>query len=156
MINLIWAMDEGNVIGLNNRIPWHIKEDLLYYKSKTNGKDVLMGYNTYISLKGYYKDKPLPYNKIYVATHKNIILDDAEVINDLESFIKNYKDELWVVGGSSIYKLSIPYANYLYISLVKGHHEGDSYFPEFNINEFKLESSNESSEVIYKIYKRGE
>lgn len=156
MISLIWAMDEGNVIGLNNRIPWHIKEDLLYYKSKTSGCDVLMGYNTYNSLKGYYKDKPLPYNKIYVATRKNISFSDAVNVCDVDSFLKEFSGDLWVVGGAKIYELAMPYADFLYISLVKGHHEGDAYFPKFDLNKFNLISETPSVEVIYKVYKRGE
>lgn len=51
MIQLIWAMTENQLIGKNNRIPWHIKEDLLYYKNCTAGKTVLMGENTYYSLR---------------------------------------------------------------------------------------------------------
>ena len=68
MISLIWAMTEDHLIGIDDKIPWHIKEDLLYYKSKTKGQIVLMGEATYYSLKGYYKTKPLPYGKIYVAS----------------------------------------------------------------------------------------
>ena len=95
MINMIWAMDENNLIGIGDKIPWHIKEDLLYYKSKTKGQTVLMGDTTYFSLKGYYKTKPLPYGKIYVATlDRTLALDDAEMVYDLNEFIKNFKEEL--------------------------------------------------------------
>ena len=117
MINMIWAMDENNLIGNQDKIPWHVKEDLIYYKNKTKGKTVLMGDATYYSLKGYYKTKPLPYGKIYVATlDKSLVLDDAIVIYDVIDFVKNYKDELWVVGGATIYKICLPYADNLYIS----------------------------------------
>ena len=51
MIKLIWAMDKNWLIGKENKIPWHYKEDLLYYKEKTAGQIVLMGDNTYFSLK---------------------------------------------------------------------------------------------------------
>ena len=67
MINLIWAMDENQLVGKDDRIPWHIKEDLVYFKNKVKDKTVLMGDTTYYSLKGSYKDKPLPYGTIYVA-----------------------------------------------------------------------------------------
>ena len=87
MIKLIWAMDKNWLIGKENKIPWHYKEDLLYYKEKTAGQIVLMGDNTYFSLKGYYKTKPLPYAKIYVASLNDLKLDDAIVINDLKGFL---------------------------------------------------------------------
>ncbi|MGM9971578.1 MAG: dihydrofolate reductase [Anaeroplasmataceae bacterium] len=156
MINLIWAMDEDWLIGANNRMPWHIKEDLLYYKEKTQGKNVFLGYNNYISLKGYYKDKPLPYGNMYVATRKDIMLPDAKVINDPVSFLANFKEELWVIGGSMIYELAMPYASNLYISFIKGHHEGDTYFPKFDLSKWKLVSKKDSEMVSYQIYNKGE
>ena len=108
MIKMIWAMDESHLIGDGDKIPWHIKEDLLYYKSKTKGQTVLMGDVTYYSLKGYYKDKPLPYGKIYVATlDKTLNLPDAEVIYDINSFLSSNNCDLWVVGGATIYKICL-------------------------------------------------
>ncbi|MBR6071752.1 MAG: dihydrofolate reductase [Acholeplasmatales bacterium] len=159
MINLIWAMDKNQLVGDGDRIPWHIKEDLLYYKSKTNGKVVLMGDTTYYSLKSYYKTKPLPYGKIYVATiDKDLVINDElnEVIMvyDLISFISNYKDELWVCGGATIYKLSLPYADRLYISFVKGEYKGDRYFPTIDFNKYNRTWENDTDKVLYTVYEK--
>ncbi len=155
MIRLIWAMTKNRVIGLNNRIPWHIKEDLVYYKNKTKGQTVLMGENTYYSLKSYYKDKCLPYGKIFVASlNKNLELDDAEVINDITLFLKNNKLDIWVVGGASIYKLCLPYADELYISYVKEEYDGDTFFPLFDFNNYRLVFEKETELIIYTIYER--
>ena len=156
MISLIWAMSEKWLIGKDNKIPWHVKEDLLYYKEKTNGKTVLMGENTYYSLKGYYKNRPLPYGKIYVASLSDNSFSDAIKIDDVISFLNNINEDLFVVGGASVYKLSIPYANRLYISIIKGEYEGDTYFPKFNLNDFKMLSKNETEKVIYYIYERND
>lgn len=156
MINMIWAMDENNLVGNKNRIPWHIKEDLLYYKEKTKGNTVLMGEATYYSLKGYYKDKPLPYGKIYVASINDISLDDAIVINDLESFIKNVKEDIWIVGGATIYSICLPYADNLYISYIKGSYEGDRYFPTIDYSKYQLVWENDTEKVRYTIFKRDE
>ena len=155
MIKLIWAMDESHLIGDGDKIPWHIKEDLLYYKSKTKGQTVLMGDTTYFSLKVYYKDKPLPYGIIYVASiSKNLVLNDAIVINDINTFLENLNEDLWVVGGATIYKLALPYADELYISFVKGVHKGDRYFPDINFNEYELLWENNTDKVRYTFYKR--
>ena len=155
MINLIWAMTKDNLIGKGNLMPWHIKEDLVYYKNKTAGKTVVMGEETYFSLKGYYKTRPLPYGTIYVASlNPDLKLDDAIVINDLIGFVTNYKDELWVVGGATIYKLTLPYADRLYISFVKGNYEGDKYFPQIDYSNYKLIWDNETDLVHYTLYKR--
>ena len=155
MINLIWAMTKDNLIGKGNLMPWHIKEDLVYYKSKTAGKTVVMGEETYYSLKGYYKTRPLPYGTIYVASlNPDLKLDDAIVINDLIGFVTNFKDELWVVGGATIYKLTLPYADRLYISFVKGNYEGDKYFPQIDYSKYKLIWDNETELVHYTLYER--
>lgn len=155
MINLIWAMDVNNLIGKDNKIPWHVKEDLLYYKDCTNGKTVLMGENTYYSLKGYYKDRPLPYGKIYIASlDKSLSVNDAEVIDDVVKFLAKVDFDLFVVGGRTIYKLALPFADGLYISYIKGEYTGDTYFPEFDLNKYNETSSRETEKVTYKIYKR--
>ena len=155
MISLIWAMDKNNLIGKNNKIPWHVKEDLIYFKECTKNKDVLMGYNTYISLKGYYKNRKLPYGRVFVASKKSDLnLSDAIVINDAVTFLKNVDFDLFVIGGGSIYNLALAYSDYLYISLIKGDFFGDTYFPKFNLDMFQLISERETEKVVYKIYKR--
>ena len=156
MINMIWAMDENNLVGNGDKIPWHIKEDLIYYKSKTKGQVVLMGDTTYYSLKGYYKDKPLPYGKIYVATiDKNLVIDGVIMVYDLINFLENnQEDDLWVVGGATIYKISLPYANRLYISFIKGTHEGDRYFPKINFDNYNLIWENNSDLVRYTVFEK--
>ena len=157
MISLIWAMDKNWLVGKDNKLPWHFKEDLIYYKSKTEGQTVLMGDKSYYSLKGYYKDKPLPYGKIYVASLDNLDLEDAVVVNDVISFLKDFpqNEMLWVVGGATIYKFALPFANYLYITHVDGEYEGDTWFPRFNIDgEFNLISSRISNNLNFCIYER--
>lgn len=157
MISLIWAMDKNWLVGKDNKLPWHFKEDLIYYKSKTAGKTVLMGDKSYYSLKGYYKDKPLPYGKIYVASLDNLDLEDAVVINDVINFLKDFpkEEELWVVGGATIYKFALPFANYLYITHVDGEYEGDAWFPRFDLEgEFNLISSKISNNLNFSVYER--
>ena len=159
MINMIWAMDKNNLIGDGNRIPWHVKEDLIYYKNKTKGQTVLMGDATYFSLKSYYKTKPLPYGKCYIATiDKNLKienpLEDIEIIYDLDSFLKSYDGDLWVCGGATIYKLALPYANRLYISFIKGDFKGDKYFPKIDYEKYDKILENETDSVIYTVFER--
>ena len=157
MISLIWAMDKNWLVGKDNKLPWHFKEDLLYYKEKTAGKTVLMGDKSYYSLKSYYKEKPLPYGKIYVASLDDLELSDATVIHDINKFLDNFdkNEELWVVGGATIYRFSLPYADRLYITHVDGEYEGDAYFPKFDLeNEFKLISSRISNNLNFAVYER--
>ena len=157
MISLIWAMDKNWLVGKDNKLPWHFKEDLLYYKEKTAGNTVLMGDVSYYSLKSYYKEKPLPYGKIYVASLDKLDLSDAVVVNDVVKFLKEFPkdEELWVVGGATIYKFALPYADRLYITHVDGEYEGDTYFPKFDLeNDFKLVSSRLSGVLNFSVYER--
>ena len=157
MINLIWAMDKNWLVGKDNVLPWHFKEDLLYYKSKTCGNNVLMGYNTYLSLKSYYKTKPLPYGTIYVACVDDVELPDAILVKDVISFLQSYdkNEELWVCGGATIYRLSLPYADKLYITHVEAEYEGNMYFPKFDLeNEFNLISERISDVLRFAVYER--
>ena len=157
MISLIWAMDKNWLVGKGDKLPWHYKEDLVYYKEKTAGNTVLMGDKSYFSLKSYYKTKPLPYGKIYVASLDDLVLEDAIVLNDVISFLENFpqEEELWVVGGATIYKIALPFANRLYITHVDGEHDGDIYFPKFNLLEdFNLITSRISGNLNFAVYER--
>ena len=155
MISMIWAMDENNLIGNGDKIPWHCKEDLIYYKNKTKGQTVLMGEATYFSLKGYYKTKPLPYGKIYVASLTDgLELADAIVIKDIFSFLESLDEDLWVVGGATIYKLCLPFADRLYISYIQGEHEGDKYFPQIDFTNYKLTWEEKTTQVRYTLFER--
>jgi dihydrofolate reductase len=156
---MIWAMDFNNLIGDKERISWHIKEDLIYYKNKTKGKTVLMGDGTYFSLKSYYKTKPLPYGKVNIATmDKNLKIENPfaniEIVYDLIELIKNFKDEIWVCGGATIYQLCLPYADRLYISFIKGDYKGDKYFPKIDYSLYDKTWEEDTEQVRYTLFER--
>ncbi len=154
MISMIWAMDENWLIGRDNALPWHYKEDLLYYKRVVENQIVLMGHETYQSLKGYYKTKPLPYKKIYVCNLEDKDYEDAILVKDINGFLKENKEEIYIVGGRTIYKLALPYADRLYITFVLKAHRGNVYFPKFDLNEFKVINKKMSPELIFAVYER--
>lgn len=153
MISLILAMDESNLIGKDNKMPWHVKEDLIYFKKMTQDKIVVMGYNTYLSMTFYYKDRPFPYKKTYVLTHHEI--NDSRVIPvcDFKMFL-NRDEDIFITGGKSLYKLFMTYADYLYISYIKGIHEGDTYVDFLNLDDFDLKNERVTDKVRYTIYER--
>lgn len=157
MISLIVAYGKNNkVIGINNQIPWHIKEDFIHFKNYTLNKTILMGEQTFYSI-----GKPLPNRKTIVATLKDFCYDhkDVTVTNDLFKVLKEYKnkdEELVVCGGATIYKLALPFVDKLVISEVKKQYEGDAFFPDFE-DDFELISTEEKEEFTIKIYvSRGE
>lgn len=158
MIKLIWAMDQNWLIGKDNKLPWRYKEDLVYFKEKTHNKCVLMGSNTYRSMKYYYQDRKLPFNPIYVAsTNKDNTYPDAIKVADIKTFLKTFTEEIWIIGGSKIYELALPYANKLYITWIDKEYQGDKHFKKFNLdNEFKLISCKQgvTKELNFCVYER--
>ena len=154
MIALIWAMDENRLIGKDNRLPWHYKEDLEYFKKMTADHAVLMGDLTYQSLKSYYKKKPLPFKKIYVANHQEHCYRDAICVSDLNAFLKACHEDLFIIGGRMIYQLALEFASHLYITYVLGRYEGNVYFPVFDMTPFRLKSYQTTDHLIFSVYER--
>jgi len=154
MIKMIWAMDENHLIGKGNLLPWHYPKDLEYFKKMTESIAVLMGDMTYQSLKTYYKSKPLPFKKIYVANLADVFYEDAIRVSDLFEFLKETKEDLMVIGGKTIYQLALPYADKLYITYVLKAYQGDVYFPNFDLNDFKLVWYQVEDGLIFSEYAR--
>lgn len=157
MISLIFAMDINNLIGKDNDLPWHYSEDLKYFKAVTSGKKVVMGENTFFSIVNRI-GKPLPNRENYVATLTNDFnYPNVNVINDLISFLKTIKDvseEYFIIGGKTIYELSLPYADRLYITHINKEYEGNVYFPKINYSEYKKIKSNKIDELDFCVYER--
>lgn len=154
MIKMIWAMDENWLIGKDNMLPWHYPKDLAYFKNLTKNEAVLMGDMTYLSLKSYYKTKPLPFRKIYVANIQDATYPDAIHVKDLFKFLKEIDEDIMVIGGKTIYQLCLPYAERLYITYVLKRHEGNVYFPKFDLSQYRLIKKDLTDELIFAVYER--
>lgn len=153
MISMIFAMDKNNLIGKGNSLPWHYSLDLKYFKETTLNHTVIMGENTFYSL-----GKPLPNRKNVVATlNPDFKADGVTVIHDLIKFLKeniDTEEELFVIGGAQIYKLSMPYAKRLYITHIDRAHEGDLYFPMINYDDYNIIKDDKIDELRFVIYER--
>lgn len=140
IISLIAAVSENNVIGKDNRLVWHLPADLKYFKEKTKGHHVLLGRKTYEAL-----GKPLPNRTHLVITHqKNYKPEGILVFHNIANAIKyaheHQEDELFVLGGANIYTQMMKIADKMYITRIKEHFEGDTYFPPIPDTEWKIES----------------
>lgn len=128
---MIVAVDEKRAIGKDNQLLWHIPEDLKRFKELTTDHTVIMGENTYRSI-----GRPLPNRKNIVVTLDESFVASgclmAHSINEaLQRARENEKDEVFIIGGASIYKQFLPMINRLYLTLVEGEHEADTFFPEY-------------------------
>ncbi|HLR63117.1 MAG TPA: dihydrofolate reductase [Lentibacillus sp.] len=144
MISLLAAMDRNRVIGYRNDLPWHLPNDLKFFKQKTTGHTIIMGRKTFESI-----GRPLPNrdNVVITRRHSSKFPDEIEVINNIDTVLDwNHQEpanELFVIGGEEIFKQVLPHADRLYITLVDDVFQGDTYFPEFSEAEWQLTSREE-------------
>lgn len=130
MLSIIVAIANNNVIGKDNKLIWHIPEDLKRFKKITSGHKIIMGRKTFESL-----GRVLPNRKHIILCNDmemNVDNENVEVLDDISKLDKyiNSEEECFVIGGATIYKLLMPYANKMYITRINQSFEGDVYFPE--------------------------
>ena len=134
MISIIAAVGKKNALGRGNDLIWHIKEDLKNFKDLTMGKYIVMGKNTYKSLPRHLEGR-----KYIVLSSSLDNIDDGMLFKDfnkLLEFVKNLDEEIMIIGGASIYKLFLPYANKLYLTEIDSEEQADVYFPKFNKDDY--------------------
>jgi dihydrofolate reductase len=142
-IILIVAYSKNRVIGKDNKLLWHLTEDMKFFKKMTQNQTVLMGKNTYWSLPE--KFRPLPNRNNIVLTTKPFenTYENLRVFNDLETALITLKKEglekLFVIGGSQIYEAFLPFADEILATEVDTIIDGDAYFPIFDKSQFHKE-----------------
>ena len=125
----IVAHDINRVIGGNNKLLWHLPEDLKRFRDITTNSAVVMGRKTFESI-----GKPLPNRRnVILTTDKDYKAEGCFVYNDMNEIISDYSDtgEVFIIGGGEIYKLFFPHIDRLYITLVEDEYEGDVIFPNY-------------------------
>lgn len=132
-LTFILAMDENNLIGSNNDLPWKLSADLKYFKQQTLNKTILMGRKTCESL-----PFSLPKRKNIVLTRNiNFSRQHFDIIHKIDT-INNLDNEIMVIGGAIIYKLLMPYANKLLITKIHHKFKGDTHF-QWNKKDWQIE-----------------
>ena len=150
MISVIVATDINNVIGGddeqgNPTIPWYCPEDLRTFKHITTNGTVIMGRRTYDSLPT--KFRPLPNRKNIVISRSMVPVDDVDVVESFEQVIDRYlsnsrKDNVFIIGGQSIYEQSMEYADVIYQSLIY-----DDYGKPLELDQSKLSNVKKFPEI---------
>ena len=149
MITLIWCEDKNTGIGINNSIPWHIKEDLEFFKKTTLNHPIIMGRKTFESI-----GKPLKNRKnIIITRNKNYKVEDSsvEIYNDVNEILKRYNNQdVFVIGGKQIYLLFNNHADKLLVSRLPNSYNCDTFMNDFNYSSFYI--SNIQKKKEFKIY----
>lgn len=140
MISILVAMDKDGLIGKDNDLPWRLPNDLKYFKQLTTKHTILMGRKTYESI-----GRPLPNRTNVVLTrNKDFQPEGCKVVHSVEEVQKLFKedtnDEVFVIGGSDIFKLLLPFTDRLYITRIDESFEGDTFFPEIDFDNWNLVS----------------
>lgn len=138
MLSIIVAVASNNIIGKNNELLWYIPCDLKRFKSITTGKTIIMGRKTFESLPGILPNR----HHVVITKDKNFIVEDesVEIVHDLKSILTKFKslqEEVFVIGGGQIYKELLPHVNKLYLTKLNKAYEGDTYFPEIDLSQWK-------------------
>ena len=141
MISMIAAMAHDRVIGLDNQMPWHLPADLAHFKRVTLGKPVLMGRKTFESI-----GRPLPGRRnLVISRNPDYRADGVEVIDSVEAALALLADsdvaELMVIGGGHLYGQLLPRADRLYLTRIDLAVEGDTRFPAFDDEQWRLVES---------------
>ncbi|MFT7588922.1 MAG: dihydrofolate reductase [Limisphaerales bacterium] len=127
-ISLIVAASKNRIIGAGNDIPWHLPDDLKFFKKTTSGHPIIMGRKTWESI-----GRPLPKRiNIIVTRSKNYEAEGALVCSSISAALQAAKatgtDEAFIIGGGQIYSHSIKYASRVYLTHVDANIQGDVYF----------------------------
>lgn len=125
MVSLIVAVSRNGVIGKDNKLPWHLPEDLKRFKALTMGHPILMGRKTFESI-----GKPLPGRTNIVITHQKDFAGGTLTAASLDDALKitEKEEEVFVIGGAQIFKHALPAADKLYLTLIDREVEGDTFF----------------------------
>lgn len=138
MISHIVAASENNIIGIKNGLPWRLSNDFKYFKNKTWGMPVIMGRNTFESLK---KDLPGRIN-IVLTKKKDWHSKNVFVTHDIDEAIEKAEEsgakEIFVIGGGEVFKQTMEKVDRIYLTRVHTTIEGDTSYPELDTSKWKL------------------
>lgn len=135
MLTIIVAIAENNVIGKDNKLLWHIPEDLKRFKRITTGHTIIMGRKTFESIgKVLPNRKNVVLSNRYIEPEQNLYI--VKNVEELQKYI-NSPEECFVIGGETIYNLLLPYTGKMYITKIYNKFEGDTYFPNIEEQEWK-------------------
>lgn len=161
MLAAIWAQDNQGIIGKNNLMPWHLPNDLKFFKKMTENNTIVMGRNTFEGM----GSKPLPNRKTIVLTQNpNYQSDEVLVMHTIPevlAYAANFSGITFIAGGAIIYDQFIPYCDVLYRTVIDHSFSGDTIFPTINWEQWTMINSSEGEQddlnpypYIFETYQR--
>ncbi|MBE9517206.1 MAG: dihydrofolate reductase [Bacteroidetes bacterium] len=151
MVIIISAIGSNHIIGNGDGLPWHIPSEYNQFLGYVKDQTVIMGRRSY----EIFKKDMLPERMVVVS--RTLLTDRASVFGSLEealAYSKSFSEDVYICGGQSIYEESIRYADYMYLSFIKGEHQGNVYFPSFDEDEWSVEREEEHDDFVFVIYRK--
>lgn len=130
MISIIVAVAKNGVIGDKNALLWHLREDMIHFRTTTSGHPVVMGRKTFDSI-----GRPLPKRTNVVITRDtNLTIEGCTVVHSLEEAVALFdpSEEVFIIGGAQIYRQAMPLADRIYLTVIDKPYEGDTSFPKID------------------------
>ena len=138
MLAALWAEDLQGVIGKDQTLPWHLPNDLKYFKEMTIGKTIVMGRTTFEGM----GSRPLPNRQTIVLTRNPDYQAEGVTVmhsvDDVLAYAKTKEEPTMIIGGAVVFQDFIPYYDLLYRTVIEENFSGDTYFPSINWNEWEL------------------
>lgn len=134
MLSIIVAVAENNVIGKDNSLIWKLPRDMRHFKETTTGHYIIMGRKTFES-----NGRPLPNRtNVIITRDKDYKAEGCVVVHSLDDAIREAKEdsEAFIIGGGVIYDLAMPLVDRIYLTKIHHSFEGDTFFPEINMEEW--------------------
>ena len=141
IFSVIAAVAQNHIIGKDNDLPWHLPDDMKFFKQTTKGHTLIMGRKSFEAL-----GKPLPGRRhIIITRKKDYQPEGVEVVHSLSEALMaaphpDWPNEVFITGGAEIYGLALSVCNKMYITHVHGSVEGDTYFPAIDWQYWQLQS----------------
>ena len=155
MLSIIVAFDQQQGIGKDNQMPWHYPADLRYFRKVSEGKTVVMGRKTLESI-----GKTLP-KRTNIVFSRDLTLatqfPNIQIETDPTAFFEKHQhtaEEIFVIGGSMIYQLALPYVSKLYITHIAETYPADTYFPTIAWDRFINISEETNGKLTWAVYQR--
>lgn len=149
MIFSILAIDKNNLIGKENKLPWHYPLDLKHFKEKTFNKNVLMGLSTYASLTEDYNFDISHFKEVYVANKDSVFKNDnVKLVSDVSSFLNTFVEDLFIIGGKALFEETLNSSNLIYLTKINKEYTGDVYL-DFSFSEFREIKEKQNEELTF-------
>jgi dihydrofolate reductase len=152
-VSLIAALSENGVIGVENRLPWNLPEDLKRFRELTTGHPIIMGRKTFESIGRVLSNR----RNIIITRNTGYRVVGAEVAHSLEAALAltAQASEVFVIGGAEIYRQALPLGHRLYLTRVHQQIEGDAFFPQWEEKEFRETQREDHPGFSFLVYDRG-